>query len=425
MHSLPSPLDLVIVGAGSAGIAAGRAARAHGLSVLLLEARTRLGGRAHTSDCGTAYALDLGCEWLHSADRNVCAGLARDLGLKIDKRDPPWRKRQPQRGFDLDDQDVFGREQNGFYQRLDEAAAESERTGRDRPASDLLDPTARFNGLTDAISTYYNGAPLERISVVDFGRYVDTEEDWRVEGGYGAMFAAAATGLPTRLGCHVSAIDHTGAAIRIETDLGTLEAAHVIVTVPTSVLAAGAIRFTPTLDQHLHAAANLPLGIADKLYMRLADPAAIAPDTRLIGAVTRRDTGSYTLRPRGRDLVEGYFGGDYARELETGGLPAFVDAARREIADAYGHDFASALVPVVATGWAADPLSRGSYSHALPGHAGARGVLARPVDDRLFFAGEATSRHFFSTAHGAFEEGTRAALAVAASYRERRIAATG
>ena len=64
--SLSYRLDLIIVGAGSAGIAAGRAARVRGLSVLLLEARDRLGGRAHTSDCGTAYALDLGCKWLHS-----------------------------------------------------------------------------------------------------------------------------------------------------------------------------------------------------------------------------------------------------------------------------------------------------------------------------------------------------------------------
>ena len=310
--------------------------------------------------------------------------------------------------------------------RLDEAAVEAERTRGDRPASDLLDPAARFNGLTDAISTYYNGAPLERVSVVDFGRYVDTEEDWRVEGGYGAMFVAAAAGLQVRLGCHVTAIDHSGATIRIETSHG-LSSKRRTRSSPCrpSVLASGAIRFTPALDDHLHAAAHLPLGLADKLYMRLADPEAVAPDTRLIGSVTRRDTGSYTLRPRGRDLVEGYFGGDYARELEKGGLPAFADAARREIADAYGHDFAGALVPVVASGWAGDPLAMGSYSHALPGHADARAVLASPVDGRLHFAGEATSRHFFSTAHGAFEEGTRAALAVAAGQPARRTAAFG
>ena len=418
-----SSVDLVIVGAGAAGIAAGRTALARGLSVLLLEARDRVGGRAHTATCGTPYPLDLGCEWLHSADRNPCADLARELGLRLDKRDPPWRKRQPQRGFGFADQDVFAAEQAVFYRRLDEAAAEAEATGNDRAAAELLDPDARFNGLTDAISTYYNGAPLERVSVVDFGRYVDTEEDWRVEGGYGAMFETAAAHLPTRLNCRVIAIDHSGAAIRVETDRGLVEADHVIVTVPTSVLASGAIRFTPALDDHLHAASKLPLGVADKLYMRMPDPGAIDPDTRLIGSVGCRDTGAYTLRPRGRDLIEGYFGGDHARDLEKGGLPAFVDAARRDIADAYGHAFAGSLVPVVATGWAGDPLSLGSYSHALPGHADARATLARPVDGRLVFAGEATSRHFFSTAHGAFEEGARAARALLVGRRGRRAAA--
>lgn len=416
-------VDLAVVGAGAAGIAAGRTAQALGLSVLLLEARDRVGGRAHTADCGTGTALDLGCEWLHSADRNICVALARDLGLPLDKREPPWRKRQEQRGFGFADQDTFGIEQAAFYQRLDEAALVAERAGSDWPAADLLDPAARFNALTDAISTFYNGAPLDRVSVVDFGRYVDTEEDWRVQGGYGALFARAACDLSVRLGCRVNAIDLAGRTVRLSTDQGTILAERVIVTVPTAVLVSGAIAFAPTLDDHLHAAAHLPLGIADKLIMRLPDAAALAPDTRLIGSVVHRDTGSYTLRPRGSDLVEGYFGGDFARALETGGLPAFVDAARGEIAAAYGHDFAAGLEPVISTAWASDPLSRGSYSHAQPGHADARAMLAQPVDDRLFFAGEATSRRFFSTAHGAFEEGVRAARAAIGRRFERQPAA--
>ena len=186
---------------------------------------------------------------------------------------------------------------------------------------------------------------------------------------------------------------------------------------PTTVLAAGAIRFDPALDGHIEAAAHLPLGVADKLLLRLEGAEGFEPDTRLAGPVTRRDIGAYTLRPGGRDLIEGYFGGDYARHLEDGGLAAFVDAARREIAEALGHDIAPKLTPVVATGWARDPLSLGSYSHALPGHADARAVLAEPVADRLWFAGEATSAHFFSTAHGAWEEGRRAAGELAAAAR--------
>ena len=218
--------------------------------------------------------------------------------------------------------------------------------------------------------------------------------------------------LDVHLSCRVATITLAERRVRVDTDLGAFAADQVIVTVPTSVLESGAIRFDTACDGHLHAAAGLPLGVADKLYFKLREAEAFAPDTRLFGSTERRDVGSYTIRPGGRALIEGYFGGDYARHLGQGGLAAFSDAARREISDAMGTDFASTLEPLVATGWARDPFSLGSYSHALPGHSDARACLAEPIDDRLFFAGEATSREFFSTAHGAFEEGIRAAQTV-------------
>ena len=422
MSHLPLNPDIVIVGAGAAGLAASRELRRVNISHVVLEARNRVGGRAWTDPSGTPYPLDLGCEWLHSADRNVLARLAPTLGHAIDKREPPWRRRHSQPNFGEADQALFGEEMAAFYDRLEQAGAEARRTGRDRAAATLLDPDARFNGLLDAISTYYNGAPLDRVSIVDFDRYLDTEEDWRVEGGYGTLIADAGAGLPVRLGCRVTRVDARGLTIRVETDAGVLAASAVIVTVPTAVLASGVIAFDPALDTHLHAAANLPLGLADKVYFRLDGAEAFAPDTRLVGAPGRRDTGSYTLRPRGRDLVEGYFGGDYARRLEAGGLPAFVDAARREITEALGHDLGSGLTPIVATAWARDPFAMGSYSHALPGHADDRSVLATLFEDRIAFAGEATSPRFFSTAHGAFEEGTRAARAMAGLIEKTKSA---
>ena len=412
MVSLPTRPAVVVVGAGAAGIAAARELVRRGVPTLVLEARERVGGRAWTAPSGTGHPLDLGCEWLHSADRNVLARMAPDLGFTLDKSEPPWRRRHAQIGFDDADQDAFAIEQNAFYARMERAAAAAKRTGRDRPASDLLDPRAHWNGLIDAVSTYYNGAPLHRVSVLDFDNYLDTEQNWRVTGGYGTLIAAAAADLPIRLGCAVRGIDATGRAVRLATDTGMLETAAVIVTVPTEVLAAGAIRFDPPLDAHLAAAAGLPLGLADKLFFKLDDAEAFAPDTRLIGAPDRVDTGTYTLRPRGTPLVDAYFGGEYARHLEKGGLAAFADAAQREITAAFGRDIGAKLTPIVATAWGRDPLAMGSYSHALPGHADARAALAVPVDGRIFFAGEATSPGFFSTAHGAFEEGTRAAAAI-------------
>jgi monoamine oxidase len=120
-------------------------------------------------------------------------------------------------------------------------------------------------------------------------------------------------------------------------------------------------------------------------------------------------------------LIEGFFGGRLARELEQegeGALPAF---AIDELAAQLGNDLRARLKPLAATAWSRDPLAGGSYSHALPGKAGAREVLAGPVDGRLFFAGEATSASSFSTAHGAYETGVRAAEEAIAAVARRPI----
>lgn len=410
---MTATFDVIVIGAGAAGIGAGRELARRNASFCILEARDRVGGRSWTSSLGTPYTFDLGCEWLHSADRNVLAALAPKLGVALDKATPPWRRRHRQRGFGDAEQDAFARESDAFFERLEAAAETARRTGQDRPAADFIDPAGRWTGFLDAISTYYNGAPLERVSVLDFDAYIDTEVNWRAEGGYGALIATAAAGAPIRLGCPVTRIDTRGRTIAVESAGGTLTADAVIVTLSSNLVASGAIAFSPALDDHRAAAAGLPLGIANKVYLALDEPDAFEPGSRLIGAPDRRDTGTYTLRGDGKPVVEGYFGGDYARHLESGGPAAFFDAARREISDALGHDISAKLHPIAATAWASDPYALGSYSHALPGRGAARAKLAEPVDGRLFFAGEATSPHFFSTAHGAFEEGTRAATLAA------------
>ncbi|MGD0633551.1 MAG: NAD(P)/FAD-dependent oxidoreductase [Beijerinckiaceae bacterium] len=413
MSALPTHPEVAVIGAGAAGLAAGRELWRLGVSFVILEARDRVGGRAWTVPHGASAPLDLGCEWLHSGSRNVLADLAPEFGFDLDKSDPPWMRPARQEDFSAADAEAFYAAYGAFDDRLAAAAEEAERTGQDRAASDFLDPLGRWNARLDAIATFYHGAPLERVSVVDYGRYIDTGENWRVRGGYGALIAATGADLPVKLGCAVRKIDATGRRIKIETSSGALECGAVIVTVPTNVLASGAIAFSPALDAHLAAAAGLPLGIADKLYLALDTPGDFEPDTRAGGDWNKRDSGSYTLLPGGRPMIEGYFGGDYARSLEDGGLPAFVSAARDDLARAFGASILPRLTPIVATSWARDPLALGSYSHALPGQADARAVLATPVDGRIFFAGEAVSRHFFSTAHGAFETGVVAAQAAA------------
>jgi monoamine oxidase len=188
----------------------------------------------------------------------------------------------------------------------------------------------------------------------------------------------------------------------------------VVVTVSTDLLAAEAIAFRPGLPEKLQAAAGVPLGLADKLMLAVEDFEAFAPDSRLFGHMDRTETGNYHLRPFGRPLIEGFFGGRMARELEGEGPGAFGVFAIEELCDLLGSSWRTKLRPLSESAWAHDPWARGSYSHALPGHAGDRAILAAPAG-RLFFAGEATSPNYFSTAHGAYESGVRAAEEVLAA----------
>src|SRR6202043_3804228 len=264
-------------------------------------------------------------------------------------------------------------------------------------------------------STYANGAELDAVSVLDLAAYEDTGINWRVRRGYGALIAAYGASCPLALNCNVTLIDHSGKRVRIETSQGTLTADRVIVTVPTNLIADEAIRFHPALPAKVDAARGLPLGLADKVMLALDEPDALPKDGNLRGATMRTAMGSYHLRPFGQACIEGFFGGSFAQALEDAGPGAFAAQSIDEIASLLGNDYRRKLKPLAESRWAHDPFARGSYSHALPGHAGDRAILAAPVDGRLFFAGEATSPNFFSTAHGARDSGERAAREMVAS----------
>jgi monoamine oxidase len=198
-----------------------------------------------------------------------------------------------------------------------------------------------------------------------------------------------------------------------------LRASAVIVTAPTDVLRAGDLRFHPALPDKIAAAAALPLGLADKLYLKLDGAEEFPKDSHLYGALDSGRTGSYHVRPFGRPLIEVYFGGRFARELEAEGEAAFASFAIGQLASLLGEGMRKRLHPIAATAWARDPYARGSYSHAMPGHAEARSVLAAPIEERLFFAGEACMMHDFSTAHGAYRSGVAAADAVVAAFAHK------
>jgi len=406
--SLPSEVDVAIIGAGAAGLGAARALANSRLSLIVLEARDRVGGRGHTIMASPDITFDVGCGWLHSADKNSFVPVAQELNFEIDRNRPPWRERGFDAAFPPEQRREFMRALDAFYQRAEQAAKD----GRDSAANACLEPGNRWNPMIDAISTYVNGTELDRVSILDMDAYEDTGLNWRVRQGYGALMAAYGAPCPLALNTEVTRIDHSTSRLSIETSKGTLSARCVIVTVPTNLIADEAIRFHPELPAKVDAARGLPLGLADKVTLALDRPDDLPVDGNLRGATMRTTMGAYHLRPFGQACVEGFFGGRFARELEDAGEGALAAQAIDEIVAMLGADYRRRLKPLAESRWARDPFARGSYSHALPGHAGARAVLAAPIDGRLFFAGEATSPNFFSTAHGAKDSGERAAREV-------------
>jgi len=417
MTSLPSPVDVAIIGAGAAGLGAANALKNSGLSTILLEARDRVGGRAHTIMASPDVTFDVGCGWLHSADENSLVKIAEQLNFEINKALPPWRDRAYGKAFPQDDRDDFIRALNAFYDRAEQAAKEAKRSGRDGPANLCLEPGNRWNPMIDAISTYINGCELDSVSLLDMEAYEDTDLNWRIRRGYGALIAAYGATCPLALNCVVTLIDHSAKRVRIGPSQGTLVADKVIVTVPTNLIADESIRFHPPLPGKVDAARGLPLGLADKVTLALDEPEALPKEGNLRAATMRTAMGTYHIRPFGQPCIEGFFGGRFAQSLEDAGEGALAAESINEIVSILGSDFRRKLKPLAESRWAHDPFARGSYSHALPGHAGDRAVLAAPVDGRLFFAGEATSPGFFTTAHGARDSGERAAEEVVAATK--------
>ena len=414
MTGFPSEVDVAVIGAGAAGIGAARRLREAGtVSTVVLEARDRVGGRVHTI-APAGFPLDRGAEWLHSADRNPLSPIAQRLGFSVHRRPPEWTTRLRRSGETIEAEEEWIALREAQRLARHRAATEAE----DGSLAGVLEPGGRWSQLLEATSSWANGAELGRVSIKDYVRYEDSGTNWRLGEGYGRLFETLAEGLPVVHEAAVSLVDHGGRAIRLETLRGAVTARRVIVTVPTSIIANEILRFDPPLPDKLAAAAGLPLGVDDKLFISLEGALpGIEHDIYLVGSTISRETMSYQVRPLDRPAIYCFFGGRFAAALEREGQAAMFSFAAGELTRLLGNDIGKRMAPLASTAWLQDPWARGSYSYALPGHTDDRAVLAAPVGDRLFFAGEACSPNFFSTAHGAWLSGITAAEAALETLR--------
>ena len=399
-----SDYDAVVIGAGAAGLAAARTLVEAGHSVRILEARERVGGRAYTDTATLGFPVDLGCAWLHNAEVNPFGPIAKRLGFHVIEEEPRWRRRVGNGTTPEAERDALDEAIDGYFATLRAAGA----AGKDVPAATLLPPNGLGRPLFDAIVSWIYAVDIEELSTLDEANFAESHHNWPIREGYGSLVAAHGAGLPVSLSTPATRIDWSGKQVRIESRAGTLGASTVIVTVPPNLLAAEALQFRPRLPDAKRAAIeNLPLGVVDRIAFRFADdPFGLPADSFVVAHGDRRRTCSLQIRPFDYPIVIGYFGGAYARELEE--QSGLAEGARAAIVNAFGSKAIEGLSQPVASSWFLDPWSRGAYSAARPGHGDCRADLAAPIDDRLFFAGEATSLNYGATCHGAHLSGIAA-----------------
>lgn len=409
--------EIAIIGAGAAGIAAAWTARTYGLSYRLIEARSRVGGRAHTATTPAGQPFDVGASWLHAVDQgNPTAELAIAQGARpvLDRR----RRVLLDAGGGIAD-----------------AASRSAFEAAKAAATARIDAAPPNSSLADCLATHddpwwqtqrafagpwLSGTDCADTDAADWAS-ARSGDDWLLPEGYGRLVQGLAHGLDVTLQCPLEAIEALPHGLRVSTSQGSFVAAHVVLTVPLGVLAAERIRFTPALPASFAAALEcLPMGRLMKVAIDLlADPLGESGTYFLHYPAADEAAVLYQLRPCGHRLAYAFVGGSLARSLEA--EPDFVvrdavlDPLRRLLGAAVvERSFADAL----ATRWAGDPFALGSYAVARPGGAAARTVLAKPVFERLHLTGEATAPDgWHGTVGGAWLAGRQAVARIAAMLR--------
>lgn len=419
---------VLVLGAGISGLSAARRLKERGFrNVIVLEARERIGGRIFT-DRSTAVPFDMGAAWVHYADDPTNPLLAMVKAVGLAPRATDWDAlaaydeasgRIPKTTLDAAKASIEG--------AMKEAARRVKALGDPHvPLEPILAPllAERFVGeapqrLMAFLRAYYieneYAADLDELGAYELALVESTktkERDYLV-GGYDKLLASLAQGLDIRLGAVVSRVKHDARGVTVETSKGTFTARKVVVTLPVGVLRAGAIAFDPPLPEKKQAAlADIGVGDFEKVVMLWDD--AFWPKTPHALGFASAEPGASGLWLN----VEAVAGAPALVAMATGRAARAAsalsddDVAARAVAQVRAMFGADAPSPraVLRTRWHDDPFARGAYSFPGPRDLGAAiDALAAPVAGRLFFAGEATDRAWYSFAHGAYLSGIRAA----------------
>ena len=398
--------EVAIIGAGAAGLAAARTLRDAGIRVIVLEAKDRIGGRAFTDVDSVGIAWDTGAHWLHDQGRNFFARYAESKGIPLE---PVVENRHVWFAVGWAEEALTDDYDSYCDLAFDRIAALGV-AYQDRAVGDALPPHHLFRPTFESWYAALSGMEPDRSSAHDDWQYRDDTGDKRVRCGYGTLLARYSTGIPAETATPVRRIDWSGPGLAIETDRGRLEVPVAIVTVSNAVLGQEVITFTPALpDTLLDAVEGIPLGEAEKVAIAFDRDIFGLEDAHLTFLHTTPEIARFQIRPFGENIAVAYMAGRFARDIAAAGGAAMTDFAIDQLVEVFGSTIRREVTSTKTTGWCADPHIGGGYSSAVPGAAEGRKLLAEPLGDRLYFAGEAHAVDAYGTVHGAHRSGVETA----------------
>ena len=403
-------VDVAIVGAGAAGIAAARRVGLSGKTYALLEAMDRPGGRimSETKPFGIAY--DRGAGRISASGRNPLVALGRLLGAELYEPAPFRRLYVGQR-------EARDREYDNFtaaLHRASRAIAAAGEAGLDLPAARTLPTLGEWQATVwFVLGPLSISKDLDEVSALDLARAEIQSDELVSRGGMGRLVASVAKTLTVRADTPVNRIETRGRGVAIESTRGTIRASTVVVTASTNALSGGFIKFDPPLPKRtMDALAGLSLGTRDRLVFEMpGNPLRFADDQRVIFRADDARNVGIVGRLGGTDLAHAEFTGRFGREMSDRGPAEMTAFVTNLLVAHFGSEAKKYVGRSEAVRWSREQWVLGGTSAASPGGGGNRRLLAEPVSDRIFFAGEALHEGWFGTVAGAWISGERAATA--------------
>lgn len=420
--------DVIVVGAGLAGLTAARELIAAGRQVLVLEATGRIGGRAFTDTTRFSFPIDYGAAWLHAAPTNPLTPVVDRMGFTRADTDLEGGFFTGGRWATEAERDQLEQTVEAFEKAMEASVSQ----GQDVAAADFLPADAPFRDLVAAnLGPLESGAALEDTSSVDSFEFATDDDDFVAE-GIGTFVAAFGRDVPVRLHQAVTRVAYGDGGVAVETAAGGRFAGRrVLITVSNGVLAAGKIAFEPKLpDWKLEAIAALPMGLLNKVVLEFDRNVFgdVTPSSWVLWDGPGTDDMAFVVKALGANAAVGFYGGAQAREFERRGEAEAVAHATSALVQMYGEDVARAVVRTGVTRWGQNPWTLGAYSYARPGASRMHAVMAKPVGGLVYFAGEACGRPVYNASlAGAYESAQSAAAELLRSLAEEDAArpATG